>query len=212
MTRALCLVLTLLTLPGRPASAQMTWEPPPGSLSMPVELRPTVERELIAELRVASFAVILEETKLSDVQMRLGGTIGQRGDASEALRWLCFSGRDANGPWILWLESGAMHGGTVGGFQLRRADRNTSFDPRCHALPDSTASIALPGGIALSQSRQQVIGTFGRPTMSLYDTSLYVHQHQERVAGGSFTTSSHIALRFRDAILDAIDLWRVTGS
>ena len=111
-----------------PASERSDGVEPPNELAVPGDSKPTVRRESITRLRVAAFTVILEKTTLSDVQSHLGGTIGQRGDASEALAWSCFHGRDAGGLWALWLEAGEIHGGTVGAFQLRRLGAATQFD------------------------------------------------------------------------------------
>ena len=80
----LWLFFVVLTLSIRPASGQTVWEPP-NELAVPGDSKPTVRREPITRLRVAAFTVILEKTTLSDVQSHLGGTIGKRGDASEAL-------------------------------------------------------------------------------------------------------------------------------
>ena len=51
-----------------------------------------------------------------------------------------------------------------------------------------------------------------RPTTSLDNTSLYVHEHQELIKGESSTALNRLTIRFRDAILDAVDLWKMTGS
>ena len=80
----LWLFFAALTLFIRPASSQTVWEPR-NELAVPGDSKPTVPREPITRLRVAAFTVILEKTTFSDVQSHFGGTIGQRGDASEAL-------------------------------------------------------------------------------------------------------------------------------
>src|ERR1700733_6499388 len=142
----LCLVVLPVQI--RAASGQTVWEPPT-ELAVPGDAKPSVRREPITRLRVNAFTVILEETTLSDVQSHLGGTIGQRGDASEALAWLCFHAHDAGGLWALWLEAGEIHGGAVGAFQLRRLDGATQFDQRCQSIAGSTSSVELPGGVRL---------------------------------------------------------------
>jgi hypothetical protein len=207
----LWLLFVVLTLPIRPASGQSVWEPP-NELAVPGDSRPTVRREPITWLRVAAFTVILAKTTLSDVQSHLGGTIGQRGDASEALAWSCFHGRDAGGLWALWLEAGEIHGGTVGAFQLRRFDAATQFDQRCQSIAGSTGSVELPGGVRLGLSRAQTIRILRRPTRSAGDTSLYIHEHREVIRGEPFTASNRLTIRFRNAILDALDLWKMTVS
>jgi hypothetical protein len=207
----LWLFFVVLTVYIRPVSGQTVWEPP-NELGVPGDSKPAVRREAITRLRIAAFTVILGETRLSDVQSHLGGTIGQRGDPSEFLDWLCFHGRDAGGLWALWLEAGEIHGGTVGAFQLRRVDAATQFDQRCQSIAGSTGSVKLPGGVRLGLSRAQAIRILGRPTKSTGDTSLYAHEHQDVIRGEPFTASNRLTIRFRNAILDALDLWKMTVS
>jgi hypothetical protein len=205
----LWLFLVVLTVSIRPASGQTVWEPPT-DLAVQGDFKPTVRREPITRLRVAAFTVILEETTLSDVQSHLGGTIGQRGDASEALSWSCFHGRDAGGLWALWLEAGEIHGGTVGAFQLRRLDDTAQFDQRCQSIAGSSGSVELPGGVRLGLTRAQTTRILRRPTRTAGDASLYAHEHQELIRGEPFTASNRLTIRFRNAILDALDVWKMT--
>jgi hypothetical protein len=201
-------VLLVLALSVCPARAQTVWEPPP-QLSVPGNHKPTVRREFITSLRVTGFTVVLEKTKLTDVQSRFGGTIGKRGDASEALDWLCFHGRDNGRSWVLWLEAGEIHGRTVGAFQLRGIDLGQQVDRRCPSL-DSTGGVNLPNGIRLGLTRPHAIEILGRPTKSEGDTVLYRHEHLEALRGRSATASNSITLGFRDGVLDAVDVWKMT--
>lgn len=205
----LCLFLLVLLHPIRPAGSQAVWEPPT-ELSVPGDHKPTVRRELITKLRVAEFTVVLEETKLSDVQSHLGGTMGQRGDASEALAWLCLHGRDDGGSWVLWLEAGAVHGGTVGAFQLRHLDATTQVDKRCQPILNSTRGIELASGIRLGLPRAETIRILGRPTTSAGNTLLYAYEHQEAIRGETATASNRLTIGFRNAVLDAVDVWKMT--
>ena len=206
----LWLFLLVLPLSIRPASAQTVWQPP-HQLSIPGNYKPTIHRELITSLRIADLTVVLEETKLADVQSRLGGTIGQRGDTSEALEWLCFHGRDNGGSWILWLEAGEIHGRFVGAFQLRRIEASAQVDNRCPLL-DSTPGIQLASGIRLGLPRAQTIEILGRPTKSDGDTVLYRYEHQQTTRRERVTASYRLMIRFRHAVLDAVDVWKMTVS
>ncbi len=80
--------------------------------------------------------VNLEETPLKEVQKGLGGTIGSRGDASEALRWLCFHGSDAKGRWALWLESNTL----IFDHEHQKTVRNEPF------TASNTVYVELRGG------------------------------------------------------------------
>src|SRR3981189_430347 len=82
-------------------SDRIIFQPP--ILDVPDTLKhATVPKEMITKLRVGKMQVTLEEARLNDVQKNLGGSIGSRGDAGDALQWLCFHGSDAKGRWALW--------------------------------------------------------------------------------------------------------------
>ena len=103
------------------SSGQVIWGPPAWTYDeIP---KATVSKQMLATLRVSGFPVTLENTNMDDVASSLGGTIGQKGDAGKFEEWLCFHGTDANGSWVLWLESGKIDGGTVGSFHWRRLNR-----------------------------------------------------------------------------------------
>jgi hypothetical protein len=85
------------------------WEPP--AWDIPDNLKASAPKEMVSSLSVAGYEITLEETKMDDVQQRLGGEIGSKGDAGDALEWLCFHGEDGTGEWVLWLESGEIDGG-----------------------------------------------------------------------------------------------------
>ena len=53
---------------------------------------------------------------MEDAKQSLGGEIGVKGDAGDALEWFCFHGADALGRWVLWLENGEINGGLIGSF------------------------------------------------------------------------------------------------
>lgn len=207
----LWLFLVVLTLSVRPASGQTMWEPP-SELSVQGDHRPTMRREQITRVRVAAFTVILETTTLSAVQSHLGGTIGRRGEAAEAVAWLCFHGRDTGGVWGLWLEAGEVHAETVGAFQLRRFDAATQFDQRCQSIDGSNGGIELPAGLRLGLSSAQTIRILGRPTTIIGDMSLYKHERQAIIRGQPFTVSNILKMRFRNMILEALDVWKMTIS
>jgi len=185
------------------------WEPPE-RLSNPVDHSPPRRLEFITNLRVAAVTVILEHTRLATVQSQIGGAIGRRGDASQALAWLCVHGRDARGVWALWLEAGEIHGGTVGAFQLRRLDSHSRFDGRCQSVAGSSAVLA--DGVRLGLSGAQITRILGRPASAAGDTWLYTYEHPQVVRGEPFTTSSTLIIRFHNAILDAVDFWKATIS
>ena len=187
------------------------WQPP--TLDFPETApRPTVPKDMITQLRVAGVQVVLEKAGLSGVQKRLGGTIGHSGDGGEALKWLCYSGADTTGRWVLWLESSEIAGGAIDGFALRRLDQMAEVDRRCHALPESEAGIELPVALRLGMTEMQVRNTLGAPTTTFRSTLIFEHEHQRSIRNKPYTVTNTVALALRGGVVFAIQVWRDTSS
>jgi hypothetical protein len=124
----------LLTLVlGLAFSVQAAEAPPPPDLTVFNGVEPTA-RDPGQTLRFGPFEAKLEETKLGDIQKRFGGgTPAQRGDASEYLRWVCYSLPKQ----LVWLASGELGGGEY--LNQVYAETVAASDPRfaaCPAIPE----------------------------------------------------------------------------
>jgi hypothetical protein len=163
-------------------------------------------------LQLPGLRIFLDSTQLTAVQRRLGGTIGSRGDAGDALHWLCFHGTDGKGGWLLWLESGEINGGAVGGFRWQRAGRTARFDARCRALPDGRRGVELPITLQLGIGEAGALHTLGSPTKRLGGTLLYLHEHEETIHGEPYTATNTLAVLLRGGVVWAIEAWKSTSS
>jgi len=126
---------------------------------------------------------------LKEVEKNLGGAIGSRGDASEALQRLCFHGSDADGRWALWLESSEMGGGTIDGFALQRIPSKATVDRRCRT---EETQIDLPIRLGIGLTESEVRGILGTPTAKYGNTLVFHHEHQEKVHNEPFTASNTV--------------------
>ncbi len=185
------------------------WEPPTTPDS-PVN-RPTVKHEILNRIQVSGLKIALENTQLSKVQKRLGGTIGHRGDASESLSWLCMHGNDQSGEWILWLMSGEIDGGTVGGFRWGRVTRGASVDGRCQTLRGEKV-IDLPIKLELGIKEAEIVRLLGQPTQKLGDRLVYVHEHEEMRHNERYTATNALTLYLHEGVVWAIETWKSTTS
>ncbi len=184
------------------------WQPP--TLDLPDRLpQATVSKEMITKLRVAEMQIILEETPLNDVQKNLGGVIGSRGDANEALQWLCFHGSDAKGRWVLWLESSEMGSGNVDGFAWQRMAEKATLDSRCLT---QDVEIDLPVRLAIGLTESDVLGCLGTPTAKYRNTLIFDHEHQETVRNEPFTSSNTVYLELRSGVVWAVQVWKTTSN
>ena len=184
----------------RAAIAQAPWEPP--SISDGPQLPPiAVPSDLIPALRIGSVDVLLNRTPLAAVARQFEARIGRRGDANDALGWICLTGRDAGGRWVLWLESGEIHGGAIGAFQLRRIGAAERIDSRCVS---SRADIRTLAAVRLGMSRADVkrlLGEFsGTPAMVSY---LYEHP-----GPADSTIEALLSMLFAGDTLTAFEVWR----
>jgi hypothetical protein len=170
----------------------------------------TARRKMITSLSVAGFPIHLTETSMEDAQRHLGGTAGSSGDASESLGWLCFSGRDAGGPWVLWLESFEVDGPTIGGFQWERVPEGARFDRRCHALPAGGTSVRLPLPLRLGMTDAEVREVLGNPSVGSRKTSFYLYEHDLTVNHVPYTADNSIAMMYQRGKLKAIAvIWSI---
>lgn len=187
------------------------WSPPNTGWwdSMP---QPTVPKEMIGTLRVADVPIILEETNLKDAKKRFGAIIGSRGDAGEALGWLCLHGSDADGTWILWLTSSEMDGPHIGGFQWRRLAANEIPDRRCALLPQDKSGIQLPIALHPGMTAAEVQKVLGQPTVKRGKTLFFCHEHQRVVRKENYTVSNNVAIVFRDGLVWAIEAAKTTSN
>lgn len=192
-----------------PSHEEFKWRPP--SIHAPSSVpQPTVPMEMVSTIRVSKILVILEETKMTDVKKRLGGSFGHRGDASDSLDWLCYYGADADGRWALWLESSEVAGGAVDGFILQRLDSDARMDRRCGNLQPGGVElpIALKLGITETKARQ----ILGPPTLKFRGTLVFHHEHTETLHNQPYTASNTVYLVLRRGVVWAIQITKDTIS
>lgn len=170
----------------------------------------TISKELASKLRVSDMNIVLETTRMTDVQKRFGGAFGQDGDAGTSLEWPCLRGGDATEGWVLWLKSGEMDDGTVGSFQWQRVRRSTKFDERCGLLSKADEKVELPIPLNLGMPEVKLLQLFGQPTARHGNTVLYAHEHRGANQQGPFTTLNTLACIIRDGRVAAIDVLKVS--
>jgi len=171
----------------------------------------TVSKLMVKALQISDLNVELEKTNMNDVQKRFGGTFGNKGDAGDALEWLCLSGRDVSGPWVLWLKSGEMDARTVGSFQWRRVPNEARFDARCGTLSEAD-KLKLPLPLHPGMSQSELFEALGQPTVRNGNTLLYVHEHDEVSKSGPFTVLNTVSIVLRDGAVWAIEVLKVSMS
>jgi hypothetical protein len=207
-TRITIHVLAVSLLGAQLASAQAVTPPPYPFTGAARGNEPSAERGLVRIVRIGSYPVELEATRLDDIRDHIGlGQSHQAGDASEFVRWYCYSEPKA----ILWLLSGELGGGeiltgvvaqTVGGSDRRRG--------ACPALPETSRPVTLGFGW-LGSSRKALEASLGSPSLVEGEwlgfffsgkepglASLPGHDEPVKV---EFDVSSSVAVRVREGVV-----------
>jgi hypothetical protein len=187
----------------------ISWQPSPliKETAMP---NASVSKNFVVELHVSGLKVVLEETKLTDVQALFGGTIGQRGDAAESLEWLCYQVSDGGSSSVLWLMSAEVDGGAVGGFQWIEVSESQQIDKRCQKLP--AGGVRLPRNLRLGMKASLIVQEFGKPTRQDGNRLEYVHEEQLRIRNEPYTEINTLHLLLRDKIVRGVEVWMSTTS
>jgi hypothetical protein len=206
-----CLLASILPAQRSSNLQNSTVWKPPRIIKSDALPKGSVSRLMVEALRISDLNVQLEETNMKQAQQRFGGTFGAQGDAGDSLEWLCLSGRDVGGRFVLWLKSGEMDAGTVGSFQWRRVPSEARFDARCAKLSEGDkVKLTIPLHLGISES--QLFEALGEPTVRHGNTLLYVHEHGEESKNGPFTVFNTVSIMLRDSAVWAIEVLKVSVS
>lgn len=187
------------------------WPP----LHVPVfeeKAKSTKPNELVSALRINHRPIRLEQTTLAELEKQYRAEIGQQGDASEFLEWVCMTGTTDGQRWVLWLESGEIDGGNVGGFQLRRIGGQVQLDTRCRTVDAPALIWTMPNSLAVGMRESEVIKTLGKPTGRKSNILYYEHQRKTVIRGEPYDVVNTVTLVLRDGVVWAIQVWKTTSS
>jgi len=172
------------------------WGPPEADWPVESMPKPTVPKEMITKLTVSGWPIELEETELERTRKHFGLAVGARGDASEGLEWVCFQGSDEGGPWSLWLTSGEIDGGTIGGFQWQRVSPGFQVDSRCESLGTQKGVVKLPIRLDLGMAESEVIAKLGPPSGRHHHSAVYSHEHNLTLHNLPYTADNDLLITY----------------
>jgi hypothetical protein len=172
------------------------WGPPKADWPMESILKATVPKEMITRLTVAGWPIKLEETELERARMHFGLVVGSRGDASEALSWICFQGSDEGGPWALWLYNSEIDGAEIGGFQWQRILPNFRVDRRCKSLDAQHGVVELPVRLYLGMAESEVDAVLGPPSGKRHNSAIYSHEHSLTLHDLPYTVDNDLLITY----------------
>jgi hypothetical protein len=190
---------------GLEEATQIPWQP--FKVQFPsVAPSPTIPKEMVSHLTVANWPITLETTMLTDAQRRFGGSIGHSGDAGEFLQWLCLFKRNAEDGWVLWLTSGEIDGGSIGGFVWLHMSAAQKIDSRCTELNAEQATVMLPIPLKLNMTRNSVEQLLGKPSGRFHETFTYLHEHEGTIRHAPYTWENSIDIVYRRGLVQAIQV------
>jgi hypothetical protein len=190
---------------GLDEASPIPWQP--FQMQVPsVASPPTIPKEMVSHLKVANWPITLERTRLTDAQRRFGGSLGQSGDAGEFLQWLCLYRRNAEDGWVLWLTSGEIDGGSIGGFVWLRTSATQTIDSRCTELNAEQATVVLPIPLKLKMTRNTVEQLLGEPSGSFHETFTYFHEHKGTIGHAPYTWDNTIDIVYQRGLVQAIQV------
>jgi len=193
------------TVSGLVEGTRIAWEP--FKMQSPsVAPRPTISKEMVSHVTVANWPITLETTTLTDAQRRFGGSIGHSGDAGESLQWLCLYQRSVGDGWVLWLTSGEIDGGSIGGFIWLHMTAAQKIDSRCTELNAEQGTVVLPIPLKLSMTRNAVERLLGKPSGRFHGTFTYQHEHEGTVGHAPYTWENSVDLVYRRGLVQAIQV------
>ena len=174
-----CLVALTLLIPS-PSVAQAALAPP--ALPDTEPTGPTLSHLIVTGLDLGGVHVELDDgADLDSVKARVGGELGDSGDAGGSARWLCIPGGSWSAPWLLWLESDEMGGGTtIMGFQWQTVSAATRAYAHCG--PPLALHVMVPHAVRLGMSQAALLGALGRPTAHVGDTITFSYVREDTVA------------------------------
>ena len=210
--RALLIVMAILTaFPTiSPSQVSQSWEPT--LLSSPTAEFPkaTIPKRIMGALKISGMEIVFEETKISDVKARFGGTVGHRGDAGDSLGWLCYEVPTQRGRSVLWFLSSEIDGGTIGGFQWLSLAPGDRLDPRCQLLSNSSVQMPIP--IHLDDAEREAMRFLGAPSARQGDLLQYVHEANISIKAEPYTVTNTLYLLMKNGVVKAIEVWKSTVS
>jgi hypothetical protein len=182
------------------APHRIPWEPPDSSFSSTVPAA-TIPDEMVTSLRVAGWPIVLEETDLKAAQRKFGGRIGTRGDAGDAEEWLCLYQQSGTDGWVLWLTSGEIDGGRIGGFIWRSIGQDKAVDTRCVSVEANRGTVELPISLRPGMTEAQAESILGMPSAKLGDTSTYEHEHKVTIRHEPYTAMNTVGVVYRNGLV-----------
>jgi hypothetical protein len=194
-----------------PHSPRVIWGPP--NLKLPTTFpKPSIKGEIIKGLRIEGWPVTLEKTELAQAKRHFGAVIGNRGDASEALSWICLQGSDDRGAWAIWLYSGEIDGPAIAGFQWQRVPPEARLDHRCKLLDRLQGSVELPVHLTLGMSEAQVVAVLGRPSGTLHNVAIYSHEHKLTIHNEPYTLENDVLIEYGDGKVSTVVVNHTTAN
>ena len=113
---------------------------------------------------------------------------------------------------MLWLTSGEIDGGSIGGFVWLRVSARQRIDSRCTELNGEQATVVLPIPLKLNMTRNTVKQLLGMPSSSFHETFTYFHEHEGTIGHTPYTWDNTIDIVYQQGLVRAIQVGLIISS
>lgn len=201
MRRVLLLIAGLMA--ALPAAAAPLAGPPQIKVELPPEFTKAAKNPAAGDIRLGAKVIPLEKMKIQDLANQLKNPVGERGDASSSLHWVCLTAGEQR----FWFTSDEMGGGKINGVAATKVVAGEKVDPSCRNAGAANATLKLPNGVAVGMDEAALRATMGKAS---YDRSGVVGWYFEKKLEEG-VTSAQLWVRIEGGKVSALAINMVTG-
>lgn len=167
---------------------------PPPEWPVP-DIKPSgTKTQPVTGVTLGSFHVILETTTFKDILDALGSApVGQQGDASEFLMWVCYTVPAVHAR--IWLTSSELGGRKyIDGMVARQIGLGEAENPMCPVPVGQTTIAFIDNGLWLGESVETVKSILGTPNTAPASGIYYLYEGKD----GEFDIDSLLAMKVHE--------------
>ncbi|HVY89320.1 MAG TPA: hypothetical protein VG942_10660 [Hyphomonadaceae bacterium] len=176
--------------------------PPTLWVDLPPVYQPAAHNPSDGKFKLGNRTIEFEKTKLTALASDIKMPVGERGDASTSLHWVCMHAANQR----IWLTSDEIGGGKIDGIVLATPAPGEKASKACQSAPASLAKVSLPHGLSLGMTEEALRTLLGKPSYAKNGIIGYVFEQ----TAGQGQVSARLWVRIDGGKISALDLGQVT--
>ena len=165
-------------------------------------VRSTLHAKPVSYLSLGKLVIRFGVTSLGDIIKTIGiGEVGVQGDASESMRWICYTLPGQR----LWLISGEMGGSDLLVTEIRAIlDPGVDASISAPALPRSFMPVSLDNGLWLNSNAHEVTRILGKPSSAKAHYRAYMYSAPSNGNHG-WTETNYLMLGMQNGQITSLE-------